>query len=410
MLFTKNINEITWNDVEFFCQEQKPEGFLIEYKEDFPAKLEKTICAMANTYGGLIIIGIKEIKESTPHFQLTGINYVQGLTEKITSIAITNISPPIFPEIQVCNNESTEKVVIVIRVPTSILSPHTVDHNTKVYIRTGNLNTPEDLASLDRIAWLTHSREESLELKARLIDQADRRYNTISQRIFGEEGPEHLKPINYENGILTITACPFYPQTVFVDPSELLTIPGKIRVRDYYGTDDYFPFKDMQAIYKSGTITQDGVILVSLVRKQINYTELNSFGLFLFRQPIGRYSIGNQGNNYALKGVEIIARIDQFIEVASNLYESISYHGIVDFEIKITNILGFEIDFEDRRIGRGSPSIDNELFFSFATLCGEIVKSKNDEIKKFMKKLLNNFDLPEDDGLLDRFRKQFKLA
>ncbi len=55
MLYTKKIDEITWGDIEDFCNQQIPEGSTLDYKQDIPKALYKTIAAFGNTIGGLNI-------------------------------------------------------------------------------------------------------------------------------------------------------------------------------------------------------------------------------------------------------------------------------------------------------------------------------------------------------------------
>ena len=38
--------------------------YYLDYKRDFPRKLEKTISAMANTFGGIVLIGVEEDDQS----------------------------------------------------------------------------------------------------------------------------------------------------------------------------------------------------------------------------------------------------------------------------------------------------------------------------------------------------------
>src|SRR6266849_6417511 len=105
MLYVKPADQITWNDIESFCQQGLPEGAYLDYKEDFPKNLEKTIAAMANTLGGIILIGVEEDKQTTkPILPLKGIEFQRGLEERIMSIILTNITPPIFPEVVVCRD------------------------------------------------------------------------------------------------------------------------------------------------------------------------------------------------------------------------------------------------------------------------------------------------------------------
>lgn len=74
MIYTKPILEISWNDVEDFCRNRVPEGTYLDYKEDFPSQLEKTISALANTLGGIILIGVAEDNERNRLFLLKELN------------------------------------------------------------------------------------------------------------------------------------------------------------------------------------------------------------------------------------------------------------------------------------------------------------------------------------------------
>jgi predicted HTH transcriptional regulator len=51
-----------YQDVIGFCSEGHSEGFILEYKHDFTSlsneKLAKSVAASANTYGGILVIGI----------------------------------------------------------------------------------------------------------------------------------------------------------------------------------------------------------------------------------------------------------------------------------------------------------------------------------------------------------------
>ena len=161
-LYNKAITSITWDDIERFCGQAIAENTYLEYKGDFPNDLAKTIAAMANTLGGLILIGVEEMDSGTPKLPLKGIAADRGLEERVLNIILDSMSPPIIPEIATCANTGGDKAIVLVRVPQSEHAPHALHRNSAVYIRTGKRTKPEDLADLDRIDWLRGAGERNL--------------------------------------------------------------------------------------------------------------------------------------------------------------------------------------------------------------------------------------------------------
>lgn len=129
MLYTKAINEITWSDIEDFCNQRITEGLHLDYKRDFPNNLEKTISAMANTFGGIILIGVKEDEQSKPVVPIAGIDFIRGLEERVWNIILTNITPIVQPEITVALNQDNTKAIVLIRINQSHQAPHAISNN-----------------------------------------------------------------------------------------------------------------------------------------------------------------------------------------------------------------------------------------------------------------------------------------
>ena len=227
MICTKPINGIDWGDVENFCQQQIREGAFLDYKVDFPSQLEKTISAMANALGGVIIIGVEENDENKPIVPIKGIPFVRGLSERVTSIILSNITPPVSPEIQVCRNLTTEKAIVVIRIPQSHQAPHAISNNTKVYLRTGDLNNPEEFASVDDISWLSNSRKKSIILRESITQQAEKRWKAFYKRIMEYLVSRDIEIHETNTGILTLSACPIFPHDEYRNPSQLSQISWK---------------------------------------------------------------------------------------------------------------------------------------------------------------------------------------
>ncbi|MEW6029588.1 MAG: helix-turn-helix domain-containing protein [Chloroflexota bacterium] len=337
MIYTKPISDISWNDVEAFCQQEIGEGAYLDYKEDFPTQLEKTISAMANTFGGMVLIGIEENEDRKPILPIKGILFQRGLSEKVTSIILSNITPPVFPEIQICKNEVGDKAVIVIRIPQSHETPHAISSNTRVYLRTGDINKPEELATISQIDWLTSNRQKSVSLRETLYQQAEKRYQAFYTRVMNELTSRGNSVQATNTGLLTLSACPTYPHKEYRTPASLSKIFEKISVRDYFGTSRVFPPADSI----NGTIVQNGIVFLSHVDsgRRVFYTEIDSQGLYFYRQPVRRELI-NQGGvqREILNGGEIVARIDEFLNATRKFYFEIGYWGYLDIKIALTEI------------------------------------------------------------------------
>ena len=156
------------------------EGFNLDYKQDFPKDLSKVICAFANTWGGVILIGIKEDGDGKPE-SVDGIPFQKGLDVKITNIVVSNISPPVFTEKKVITfkDSSSDRAIIIIGVPESDMTPHSVDHGRSIYVRTDDRNKPEKRATAEEIEWLLEKRRKAVELRRMLYTKSIERVANI---------------------------------------------------------------------------------------------------------------------------------------------------------------------------------------------------------------------------------------
>ena len=158
-IFTIPISQLEIKDIASFCNHGFSEGLRIEYKKDFPKnlKLVETICAFANTQGGIILIGVKaDTKQNKPKI-ITGIELKDGLEEKIISSCLSHISPSITPEVKVVDYKSEEsktesdKAVLFIRVRTSYIAPHYLLNNNQIPIRVHCKNALADLQTIENL-------------------------------------------------------------------------------------------------------------------------------------------------------------------------------------------------------------------------------------------------------------------
>jgi hypothetical protein len=408
VLYTKPINEILWDDVETFCQQGVPEGAYLDYKQDFPKHLHKTIAAMANTLGGVILIGVAENAEGKPVVPVHGIVFQKGLHERVMNIILTNIIPPVFPEISVCSNASGDRALIVIRVTQSHQTPHAIAGNTEAYLRTGNRNNPEAIARLDEIAWLRDRRRRSEELREEIYTRADSRFSAFYYRQLNEWMAEGKTVQVITNGWLTLTLCPLYPKEPFCTPPEMNKVYIGIKVVDYMSTDTAFPMPNMF----EGKVVQDGIVLNEGFHiDDAFYTEINCFGLLFYKQNMLRKEYGANSSK-VMRQSEIFCRLDEFLNCAIKFFNQISYWGLLEFRMHLTQIEGCGLCEYRKDEWLVSPlySPDPEVRFSDSVLAGALEAEKPRLILQAVQRVAWAFGSNVNQEMLDFYYKKYKKS
>lgn len=369
MLFTKKIEEITFNDVVVFCNQQIRESINLDYKKDFPKDLEKTISAFANTVGGLIIIGVEE-EDSKPKSPFEGLEYKDSLSEQVTNIIISNIYPPFFPEVHVCDKVNN-KTFIIIRVPQSNMTPHYIKHRKYVYVRTNDISKPEDLATAERIEWIRERRNKAIEFKKLLICNAQERCNNYMAT---------YKLSEVSKIEATISAIPLYPDSPYGNYQEIKEIVKDIPSIGYGG---YSSFSNNPAGMRS---VQGGLSYFNDSVDDIAYTELNQFGM-LFCNKVGiSGTLTDQEKNSQIIFLHIIIIIDLFLDSASKFYKALGYYGIIELNFSLKGLLGSQIFLSGDNLSPHCNSlIDNELSWKREFYVNDIMQSERAVLVKLIK-------------------------
>lgn len=104
--------EVTLDRVATLVGQAPSESLTLEYKEKFSPQLVKSVAAMGNTYGGLIIVGVTDRPQDD---RLVGA--VAGTVEQIVNSCFERLEPPFEPEIiELALPGGTGRSVVVIRV------------------------------------------------------------------------------------------------------------------------------------------------------------------------------------------------------------------------------------------------------------------------------------------------------
>jgi len=349
MLYTKAINEITYEDVQEFCRQNNKENEILEYKGTFTSGLDKVIASMANTYGGLILIGVNE-DDGHPKPPFEGMEYEKKLQERVTQIAIT-VYPPVLPEIQVCS-PNNGKTFIVIRIAESDITPHYIKQKTRAYIRTGIITKPENIADVNQLEWLINRREKSIKFREYLVDRAKSHFNNIGD-LFGLEFRNNARQ--------TISLYPLFPSKQLVEPEEIerFVMTSKVTPPLFRGSSKLLP-------------TEDGWTSTQIKPRHhfYNFIEISKFGLIHQEQSIN-WKLPEEKDDALpdsknLRYVYLPYILDSIISIlnfANYFYQRIGFMGFVKLSYSLNDILNltFNIDLDGRNIlsSNGRSIIEN---------------------------------------------------
>ena len=387
-MFMKPIDEITFEDVESFCNEWT-EGVRVEYKSEITVNrhIPKIVSSFANTYGGIFLIGVEADQKSNRVNSIPGTPQRNGIEEQIQQSTLTGIYPGVIPEIKLVSVPNTGNVVVVVRVDESVQAPHAIQNSTRVYIRTGSITNPYDLADIDRLTYILKRREDSQTVVQQILDQIEERVSNIepADKIIGDTGyPISVFPT------FTVIARPVFPYCPLTSASNIyeahrgpLWPPRRV-------TGGHFCYDEKE------------------------YWELNEYGIVYHRTVL--FIRAGNGIDYGI----FLWRINELIKRANALYVDCGYQGNIKVTARLRNIFGRElIDTESYSYGSeitenlyAEPmSFDTEVLASKQCLARDLKDEKEgkDIVEELTCQLLWAFNIPIDKPKIrEKIRKRIE--
>ncbi len=160
-LFQINLDNIQFSDIEQFTGIERPEnerpkeGVRLDFKKEISDKIGDTVTAFANTYGGLIILGVKsdKNKQNIP-VEISGIQGTKDIKPTIVNKILSTVYPrPSFSVGVAIHDEKPDHVVVVIRVYESRIAPHMyiAGQSNKISVRVEDENRYASLQEIETL-------------------------------------------------------------------------------------------------------------------------------------------------------------------------------------------------------------------------------------------------------------------
>lgn len=399
-MLTKAIADIQYSDIIEFISRNERENWVLDYKESISGGFAKTACAFANTYGGTIIFGVAD-KDGYPDPTSKGIPFQERLSEQVTRTIVDNVMPPLIPQVQVCQKDGL--AFVVARIPEAVSDRPYVVGGKKVYVRTGDINTPDDMADLDRIAWLESGRARAREFRKRILGAMKDRCDNVQTSNMGEGVPF---------GLLSISIGPLYPHSPLMTDKQVFDLPSQIRVNSFG-----WAFPPTSGHLRS---VQSGIQMSEFHQRRTDFNclEVNKFGYLYFRQTIGEQkmesAIGGQ-ERVASRYIEvhrIVAFADILLHSWLKMIAATPFRGTARLTIQLDSILGVRIqpyynrgyfDYADTPV-----SVDNQLIW-MSELTGPEVEDRTvrfDKIFRLAEEICFSLGFPNETTYIERQLKK----
>jgi len=152
-LLDRNPHDIQPDELRAFLEEHQAESERLDYKLDLNRSIVDTLVAMANTQGGVILVGVDE-KNQLP-VSWPGLGGKDWLDTVGNHNALECDAPVRYDAVAIQLPENAAKPVLIIRVPPSLRKPHAT-HSNGILVRVGSQNRHP---SIEQIASWFRARE-----------------------------------------------------------------------------------------------------------------------------------------------------------------------------------------------------------------------------------------------------------
>ena len=367
-MFTKLEADITFSDIEGFCREFD-EGVRVEYKREIQ-HISKIVSSFANTLGGIFIIGVETDQNNRVKFPIQGISNRNGIPEQIQQSALTGIYPAVIPEVIIRKVPDTDNVVVIVRVDESPQAPHAIQNSTRVYIRTGSITQPYELAEIDRIEYMLKHREESQEITQQILKRIEERIEL--SRGFESRDLDRNSPYldtNFPN--LTVIAHPVFPYHPIISTRD---ISHFVKNNPFLGP---FYSSDSSSRVAGGLFSRT---LAKMDTDLYTYRELNEYGIvyqrFVLRKVPSNFD--RDGKQYLMPD-QFVSTIGEVLRLSRFFYEKCEYSGDIEITAQLRQIFGEELMLWQGQIRtsiKQQQSYDSEISASTQYLPRDLVKKE----------------------------------
>lgn len=342
-MFDKSIFELSFDDIVKFCEAGHSEGLTLDYKLADSKSIARVACAFANTFGGIILVGVAE-KNEKPAPPFEGISNIEDVKKSIVDTILSSIYPSVTPRVHVANNAATGKGFLIVEIERSIAAPHAYE-NRSIYRRFADRNNPnKQKTQLSELEWIEALFRNRVERESYLSGQLTG-FDEIHSSVY-EFNPNHT--LDPRSRVLCRAAVlPLFPPTTRIDTQSLRKVIDSTRQAVTNPEENFF--LNNQVYFKT---LQDGVYGAFLLGNGDAHELRDPFRIFALLRDNGFIGVAFSAHHsefdvysgMKIQDVCLISKITDFfrdfVRLCEVVYREVKIICSVEFSLEVRNCRG----------------------------------------------------------------------
>jgi hypothetical protein len=346
-LFSADLDSISFTSVEDFLaikapiEQRPPEGVRIDYKLMEPTDLSDTVAAFANTFGGLLFIGVEShrTKYNFP-ISLPGEAFVGGdIKARIAGKILSQVTPR--PEFSVGVAPlplPSDRAVVVVRVVAGVWPPYefNASNTVRIPVRIADTTRQATLREIEQLIQRRASYSQGPAERLSVINQS----KPLNPAFIGPDegnGPQSFAAQAYQTWIVR----PRLPLRLRLDRAFDSAVRSEIDAKFNEAGNFYPPIMagDSQIIRWQTRIVNERLGVLTCVRN----VEFTSDGSLRYAEKVDRHQGGEESVS------DLFIESLKFLRFAESYYHTRGYFGSFSVlnRIDCTSNIQFRANFPD---------------------------------------------------------------
>jgi hypothetical protein len=346
-LFSADLDSISFTGVEDFLaikapiEQRPPEGVRIDYKLMEPTDLSDTVAAFANTFGGLLFIGVEShrTKYNFP-ISLPGEAFVGGdIKARIAGKILSQVTPR--PEFSVGVAPlplPSDRAVVVVRVVAGVWPPYefSASNTVRIPVRVQDTNRQAPLREIEQLIQRRASYSQTPDERLSAVNES----KPLNPAFIGTDqgnGAQSFPAQAYQTWIVR----PRVPLRLRLDRAFDSAVRSEIEAKFNEPGNFYPPIMggDSQVIRWQARIVNDQLGVLTCVRN----VEFTSDGTLRYSEKVDRHEHGEESVS------DLFIESLKFLRFAESYYHTRGYFGSLSVlqRIDCTSDIRFRANFPD---------------------------------------------------------------